>query len=318
MSGNDNLSILHEIVIPMHMDTMKHDTRGLLASSCTMFRALVSNYYDKLLDQIKQRTITTPELFRQNTFDIFSLLKHHNPNIDVAAYPQCECNGFFKRKHPHGVVVVGRADANEYYSIDEYVSLNFEERLEITVKRFTMKYGPPIVRTKHFITMAILEWMLQNNVNIVFRYRDEHGQNLLHMAVDSCNYPAVKRLLEIDAEHVHELKHEFDDDNLLPHHLLQDVEFAALLSPELIPMAEYLLGNSHAELKRRRQSDQDQASSMKVWELPVHMPRPLSSLPDDQIQACELMQQAAFALIVFCVKRENRVDRMKQFPRGGE
>ena len=134
------LHVLNEIVIPLQIGTMPHRTRGLLASSFRGGREHFDRYYNNLLVQIKQHTISTNELYRQELFNIFSLLKCHDQKLQIldeeAAYPQHQPNGFFKKTTQ--IQAGFSVEINAYCTPAELHELGFEGALERTVERWSL------------------------------------------------------------------------------------------------------------------------------------------------------------------------------------
>ena len=149
------------------------------------------------------------------------------------------------------------------------------------------------------------------NVNILFRYENDYGMNLMHLAAESQNDLALKRLLKIEAEHiVHELKHSLDGKKLFPHQLLQNTEFAAQLFPESVSWHTYLTGStaSGVYMEERRQPD----PKAGIWMVPVHMPPPLSALEDNKKNDVAYITPGVLANLLFWVNEENTLSRMEQ------
>jgi len=208
---------------------MPHKTRRLLASICKSLKSGVDKHYNDLRSKIKNREISTQQLWDKNFFDVESLLKFHNPALNTEPYPECRENGFYL--HDAEVPQSELGASNAYLLLQETVDLDRHQQLEITVKRFCIHFGEQIIRTDDLIALVVLEWMLAENVNILSKYKFQI--NLMHIAVTSCNYRAVERLLQIEPEHVvHELLHSTDCYRLLPHHLVKDVDWALPLYPQ--------------------------------------------------------------------------------------
>jgi hypothetical protein len=264
-------------------------------------------FYQDLIRKIRACEISTEELWNMNFFDLESFLKEHNGELNEDVYPERNENGFFLHSAEAPPNSLGARNA--FLLPEEQSTLGHCEQLQVSVARFCIFYGREIAATKHIRALAVLEWMLAHNVNILSKYK--FGMNLMHVAANSSNYPAVERLLQIEDEDVkHELLHSTDCYRLVPWHLVNDVRYARKLLPNSILMHTLLTGQEYpqSELKMRYEPER----KPKIWEVPVYMPPPLSELGEEDIIDLYWFTPSAFANILLWVNPEWRVERISQ------
>lgn len=301
---SDWQSVLADIFMPQ---CLPHKTRCVLASTCKLLRASVDKYYNVLISRIEKRQISTVELWREKIFDIESLLKYYNEELNTEPYPEYTERGFYL--YSAEVPSSSLGATNAFLMLEEETEFEDHEQLAITVKRFCIHFSKKLMQANHVISLVVLEWMLAEDVNILTK--NDSGMNLMHAAAYASNYRAIERLLKIPAKHVvHEVLHTPDRDRLLPHHYLQKSEYGLLLYPKSILIRNFLTGHEYpqSELMQRIEPEPKQ----KIWEVSLKMPAPISELAAGQKEFVYWYNCGAFANILFWVKPEKRVGRIEQ------
>lgn len=277
-----------------------------MASTCNLLRVSVDKYYNVLISRIEKRQISTVELWREKIFDIESLLKYYNAELNTQPYPEYRERGFYL--YSAEVPSSSLGATNAFLMFEEEVEFEDHEQLAITVKRFCIHFSKKIVQANHVISLVVLEWMLAENVNILSK--NDLGMNLMHAATYASNYRAIERLLKIPAKHVvHELLHTTDRDRLLPHHYLQKPKYGLQLYPKSISIDNFLTGHEYPQSELMQRIDEPEQN---IWKVRLDMPPPISELEDDKKEFLYWYNCGAFANILFWVKPEKRVGRMEQ------
>jgi len=161
-----------------------------------------------------------------------------------------------------------------------------------------------IIRVDAFISRAMLEWMIQQEVNILRRYGNS-GENLLFLAAKFDNEYAIRRLMTIDQKWVvDELKHTCAH-NSFPWTQLQNPDLAAEVFPQQIDITEFILGREidsqllprqlqQRQLQQRKLLDRD-ISPLESYEEARKLPDPLQKTAEVDKETADLDNAGAFA-----------------------